>query len=105
MFASGQFELGKSDALTVPQQSIVVRDGFSFVFRLNTDSKVSQIKVQPGRRLGDRIEVKGGLSADTQVVLRGAGFLNDGDLVHVVAETAPATASAAGLATKTAVVK
>ncbi|HEX7986147.1 MAG TPA: efflux RND transporter periplasmic adaptor subunit, partial [Duganella sp.] len=101
MFASGQFELGKSDALTVPQQSIVVRDGFSFVFRLNADSKVSQIKVQPGRRLGDRIEVKGGLAADTQVVLRGAGFLNDGDLVHVVAESAPATASAA----KPAVVK
>ncbi|HWW70030.1 MAG TPA: efflux RND transporter periplasmic adaptor subunit [Duganella sp.] len=101
MFASGQFELGKSDALTVPQQSIVVRDGFSFVFRLNADSKVSQIKVQPGRRLGDRIEVKGGLGADTQVVLRGAGFLNDGDLVHVVAEAAPATASAA----KPAVVK
>ena len=95
MFASGQFELGKSDALTVPQQSIVVRDGFSFVFRLNTDSKVSQIKVQPGRRLGDRIEVKGGLTADMQVVLRGAGFLNDGDLVHVVAEGAPARAASA----------
>ena len=95
MFASGQFELGKSDALTVPQQSIVVRDGFSFVFRLNTDGKVSQIKVQPGRRLGDRIEVKGGLTADMQVVLRGAGFLNDGDLVHVVAEGAPARAASA----------
>ncbi|MEO5934058.1 MAG: efflux RND transporter periplasmic adaptor subunit [Duganella sp.] len=94
MFASGQFELGKSDALTVPQQSIVVRDGFSFVFRLNADSKVSQIKVQPGRRLGDRIEVKGGLAADTQVVLRGAGFLNDGDLVRKVAETAPAKVAA-----------
>ncbi|MBP1206854.1 RND family efflux transporter MFP subunit [Duganella sp. 1411] len=105
MFASGQFELGKSDALTVPQQSIVVRDGFSFVFRLNADSKVSQIKVQPGRRLGDRIEVKGGLSADTQVVLRGAGFLNDGDLVHVVAETAPATVSKSASAAKPAVVK
>ena len=95
MFASGQFELGKSDALTVPQQSIVVRDGFSFVFRLNSDSKVSQVKVQPGRRLGDRIEVKGGLTADMQVVLRGAGFLNDGDLVHVVAEPAPARAAGA----------
>ena len=93
MFASGQFELGKSDALTVPQQSSVVRDGFSFVFRLNTDGKVSQIKVQPGRRLGDRIEVKGGLTADMQVVLRGAGFLNEGDLVHVVAEGAPARAA------------
>ena len=102
MFASGQFELGKSDALTVPQQSIVVRDGFSFVFRLNTDSKVSQIKVQPGRRLGDRIEVKGGLTADMQVVLRGAGFLNDGDLVHVVAEGAPARAAGPAAAAPTA---
>ena len=94
MFASGQFELGTSDAMTVPQQSIVVRDGFSFVFRLNADKHVSQIKVLPGRRLGDRIEVLGGLSADTQIVVRGAGFLNDGDLVHQVAETAPAKLAA-----------
>jgi multidrug efflux pump subunit AcrA (membrane-fusion protein) len=28
MFASGQFELGTSDAMTVPQQAVVVRDGF-----------------------------------------------------------------------------
>ncbi len=90
MFASGQFELGVSQAMTVPQQAIVVRDGFSFVFRLNADQHVSQIKVTPGRRLGDRIEVLGGLTADTQIVGRGAGFLNDGDLVHKVAETAPA---------------
>lgn len=100
MFASGQFELGTSDAMTVPQQAIVVRDGFSFVFRLNADQHVSQIKVQPGRRLGDRIEVLGGLTADTQVVVRGAGFLNDGDLVHNVAETAPAAKLAPALAAK-----
>jgi len=86
MFASGQFELGASSAMTVPQQAIVVRDGFSFVFRLNADKHVSQIKVQPGRRLGDRIEVLGGLTTDTQVVVRGAGFLNDGDLVNIVAD-------------------
>ena len=94
MFASGQFNLGASQAMTVPQQSIVVRDGFSFVFRLNPDKHVSQIKVAPGRRLGDRIEVLGGLGADTQVVVRGAGFLNDGDLVHKVDETAPAKIAA-----------
>ncbi|MBV7537102.1 efflux RND transporter periplasmic adaptor subunit [Duganella sp. sic0402] len=86
MFASGQFQLGASEAMTVPQQAIVVRDGFSFVFRLNADKHVSQIKVQPGRRLGDRIEVLGGLDANTQIVVRGAGFLNDGDLVNVVAK-------------------
>jgi RND family efflux transporter MFP subunit len=87
MFASGQFQLGASDAMTVPQQAIVVRDGFSFVFRINADRHVSQIKVQPGRRLGDRIEVLGGLKTETQIVVRGAGFLNDGDLVNIVADT------------------
>ncbi|RSZ56025.1 efflux RND transporter periplasmic adaptor subunit [Massilia atriviolacea] len=91
MFASGQFELGTSDAMTVPQQAVVVRDGFSYVFRLNQDSRVSQLKVQPGRRLGDRIEVTKGLSADAVVVVSGAGFLNEGDLVRNVAATAPAS--------------
>lgn len=86
MFASGQFALGASDAMTLPQQAIVVRDGFSFVFRLNADQHVSQVKVQPGRRLGDRIEVLGGLNPGTDVVVRGAGFLNDGDLVNVVVD-------------------
>jgi RND family efflux transporter MFP subunit len=89
MFASGQFELGTSDAMTVPQQAVVVRDGFSYVFRLNPDQRVSQLKVQAGRRLDDRIEVTGGLSPDALVVVSGAGFLNDGDLVRNVAAAAP----------------
>ena len=91
MFASGQFELGTSDAMTVPQQAVVVRDGFSYVFRLNADQRVSQLKVQTGRRLADRIEVTGGLKPDALVVVSGAGFLNDGDLVrNVAAAAAPA---------------
>ncbi len=94
MFASGQFELGSSDAMTVPQQAVVVRDGFSYVFRLNADQRVSQLKVQTGRRLADRIEVVAGLTAETLVVVGGAGFLNDGDLVrNVAAVAAPAVAA------------
>ncbi|WP_312519145.1 efflux RND transporter periplasmic adaptor subunit [Massilia sp.] len=85
MFASGRFELGASNALTLPQQAIAVRDGFSYVFRLNQDSRVSQVKVTTGRRLGERVEITGGLSADVPVVVSGAGFLNDGDLVRNVA--------------------
>lgn len=84
MFAKGEFTLGKSGALTVPQQAVVVRDGFSYVFRLNTDSRVSQLKVQAGRRLGDRVEVLDGLTPETVLVVGGAGFLNDGDLVKNV---------------------
>jgi RND family efflux transporter MFP subunit len=84
MFASGEFALGESAALTVPQQAVVVRDGFAYVFRLNTDSRVSQLKVTTGRRLGERVEVTDGLAPDVSVVTTGAGFLNDGDLVRVV---------------------
>ncbi|MFS2019817.1 efflux RND transporter periplasmic adaptor subunit [Massilia sp. CT11-108] len=84
MFASGQFALGESAALTVPQQAVAVRDGFAYVFRLNADGRVSQLKVATGRRLGDRVEVTDGLPADALVVTSGAGFLNDGDLVRNV---------------------
>jgi RND family efflux transporter MFP subunit len=94
MFAGGEFALGASSALTVPQQAIAVRDGFSYVFRLNPDSRVSQLKVNTGRRLGERIEVVGGLAPDAQIVVQGAGFLNDGDLVrNVPASPAPAPAA------------
>ncbi|MBF8178160.1 efflux RND transporter periplasmic adaptor subunit [Herminiimonas contaminans] len=91
MFATGQFDLGNSTAVTVPQQTIVIRDGFSYVFRMNPDNRVTQIKVQPGRRLADRIEIISGVPTDAVLVANGAGFLNDGDLVKVVVDT-PATA-------------
>lgn len=84
MFAKGEFDLGSSNALTIPQQSVVVRDGFSYVFVLRQDSHVSQLKVQTGRRLGERVEVSAGILPDAEVVASGAGFLNDGDLVRKV---------------------
>ena len=88
MFASGQFQLGASSALTVPQQAVVVRDGFSYVFRLNPDQRVTQLKVATGRRLDQRLEVLGGVNAGTRIVVSGAGFLNDGDLVRNVSSPA-----------------
>ncbi len=93
MFARGDFQLGSSSALTVPQQAVVVRDGFAYVFRVAGD-RVSQQKVTLGRRIGDRIEVREGLAADAVLVAAGAGFLNDGDLVQVVPATAAGTAPA-----------
>ena len=83
MFARGEFVLGQSAALTVPQQALVVRDGFHYVFELKADSRVVQRRVQIGRRVGDRIEITGGLQPDARVVAAGAGFLNDGDLVKL----------------------
>ncbi|MGZ3185103.1 MAG: efflux RND transporter periplasmic adaptor subunit [Telluria sp.] len=92
MFATGHFQLGDSAGLTVPQQAIAVRDGFSYVFRLNRDQHVSQLKVNTGRRVGDRVEVTAGLPANSVIVVTGAGFLNDGDLVRTVPAAQPALA-------------
>ena len=84
MFAKGEFELGSSGALTVPQTSVVVREGFTYVYKLGADSRVSRSKVQTGRALGERIEIVSGLDAGVRIVAMGAGFLNEGDLVRVV---------------------
>jgi HlyD family secretion protein len=83
MFARGEFRLGGSAGLVVPQQAIVVRDGFSYVFRVEGGRAVQQ-KVRTGRRDGDRIELLEGVTPEAALVARGAGFLNDGDVVQVV---------------------
>ena len=83
MFARGDFEIGSSIALTVPQRALVVRDGFNYLFILSADQRVSQLKVQTGRLAGDRVEVLAGLPLDARVVVDGAGFLTEGDLVRI----------------------
>jgi HlyD family secretion protein len=83
MFAKGDFELGQSSAVTLPQTAVVVRDGFSYVYTVGADNRVAQVKLQTGRIVGDRVEILGKLAADARVVAIGAGFLNDGDLVRV----------------------
>ena len=93
MFARGEFEVGSSSALTLPQSAVQLRDGFSYVFKVGADSKVTQAKIAVGRRIGDRIEVKGGLDTAARVVVSGGGFLAEGDTVRVVEAAAPAASA------------
>ncbi len=99
MYAQGEIALGQSQALTVPQAAVVVRDGFSYVYTVGSDQKVNQLKVQTGRQSGDRVEVSNGLKADARVVASGGAFLNHGDTVRVV-DTPTAQAAPAPSATK-----
>lgn len=94
MYVKGDFELGAAGGLSVPQQSVVVRDGYSYVFAVGKDNRVARIKVTTGRRVADRVEITQGLTVGQAVVAAGAGFLNDGDLVAVVAAPAAAPAPA-----------
>jgi RND family efflux transporter MFP subunit len=89
MFASGQFQLGATQGLTLPQESVVMRDGFSFVFKLGENRRVIQTKVNVGRRVGARIEVLTGVTIADNIVESGAGFLTNDDLVAVSATVQP----------------
>ncbi len=92
MFAKGEFVLGKSSSLTLPQQALVLRDGFTYVFVVKNgydpkdrDNKtVQQVKVQTGRRIGNLVEIVSGLKSNQQLVAAGGAFLSDRDLVKIV---------------------
>jgi len=101
MYAQGEIALGQSQAITVPQTAVVVRDGFSYVYTVGADQKVSQLKVQTGRQSGDRVEVLSGLKADARVVASGGAFLNHGDTVRVVDAPAAQAVSAPSAAPAT----
>lgn len=88
MFAHGEFQLGVGVALTLPQTALSLREGFTYAFVLHDESggtgRVSQVKVQLGRRSGDRFEIVTGLHGGERIVASGASFLADGDFVKVV---------------------
>jgi HlyD family secretion protein len=86
MFARGEFALGEREGTTLPQSAVVLRDGFHWVFLIDAANKVQQRKVSVGTRVGERVEITGGLPAGARVVAEGAGFLADGDSVRVAAK-------------------
>jgi len=102
MFARGSFELGENEAITLPASALVLRDGFTYLMQVDKKNqpekqnqnaqqgKVKQIKVEVGKRVGDRVEVMGlENSMENEFVATGGAFLSDGDVVSVVGSSAP----------------
>jgi multidrug efflux pump subunit AcrA (membrane-fusion protein) len=83
MFAKGEFILGNNTGLTLPQEAIVTRDGFNYVFIVHPDKHVTKTKVEIGQRLGQRVEVLRGVQPGDEIANAGAGFLADGDIVNI----------------------
>lgn len=83
MFAQGEILVGAVDTLTLQQASVILRDGFAYVFEIGDGSRVAQRKITTGRRVGDRVEIVDGLTDKAIVVATGGAFLNDGDLVRI----------------------
>jgi len=93
MFAQGQILLGAATASVLPRESVIFRDGYPYVFVARAGDKagdgatfnVEQRRITVGGQRGEFTEVQSGLKADERIVVRGAGFLSDGDLVREVA--------------------
>ncbi|MGQ9365738.1 efflux RND transporter periplasmic adaptor subunit [Azospirillum sp. ST 5-10] len=90
MYADGRIAVGRQPGLAVPAESVVIRDGRAYVAALDRDGDgdgaspaVSLRAVATGRRQGDDVEIVGGVSQEDRLVVRGAGFLDDGDTVRL----------------------
>jgi RND family efflux transporter MFP subunit len=86
MYANGRVVLGNSAALVVPAESVVIRDGRSNVLAVVDRGLTPRVSLRPimvGRRQGDEIELVSGVGDSDRLIVQGAGFLNDGDVVRL----------------------
>jgi RND family efflux transporter MFP subunit len=86
MYVDGRVALAPSPAQVVPASSVVVRDGRSIVFRLESAGEESKVQAQAvtiGRRQGTEVEILDPLDAGGRIVAQGAGLLADGDTVRI----------------------
>jgi RND family efflux transporter MFP subunit len=86
MYVDGKVIIGQGEALVVPAASVTIRDGRNYVLKLMEDSTTPRVSLQPvtiGRRRADQIEIMDGARRDDRLVVSGAGFLNEGDLVRI----------------------
>lgn len=102
MYVNGKVILGESPAHVIPAESVVIRDGRSYVLKIAGDEprpRVALKAVTIGRRQDSSVEIIAGIDLGDHVIVQGAGFLNDGDIVRLATATeadAAFTAEGAG---------
>jgi RND family efflux transporter MFP subunit len=84
MFARGEILLGQTPAQMAPLGSVVIQDGYSYVFVLTSQQTVQRRHVTTGIIKDSSIEIVSGVEPGERIVDKGAGFLKDGDRVNVV---------------------
>ncbi|QDH75067.1 efflux RND transporter periplasmic adaptor subunit [Brevundimonas sp. M20] len=88
-FARATISVGAAPALIIPASAVVFREGRAGVYVIGQNDAVRFTLVQTGARSGDNVAITGGLQAGQRVVVSGAGFLGDGDLVTIGRPTPP----------------
>jgi hypothetical protein len=85
MFVHAQLALGHTRALVVPAEAVLGSAEQPFVYLLQK-GQAERHPVGLGRRFQDAVEVTTGLDGSEQVIVKGASFLADGDVVRVAAD-------------------
>lgn len=105
MFARGEIEVGKGEAVLLPVASVVMQDGYSYVFVLAGNDTVQRQRIEPAGIHGEYVEIRSGVNVGDVVAVKGAGFLKDGDTIAVaeqgVAEATTGQATAGPVDGKT----
>jgi len=84
MFARGEIVLDRGQTSMLPVGSVVVQDGYSYVFVVQADGTVERRHVETGAVKDNLIEIVSGVQPEDRIVDKGAGFLKDRDRVSVV---------------------
>jgi multidrug efflux pump subunit AcrA (membrane-fusion protein) len=83
MFARGNIDVGKGPGILVPVQSVVMQDGYAYVFVVRQGNVAERRLVKTANVHGDSIELASGVAPGEVVAVKGAGFLKDRDVVRV----------------------
>ncbi|WP_199316131.1 efflux RND transporter periplasmic adaptor subunit [Tolypothrix sp. FACHB-123] len=88
MFARAAITTNNAMGMTVPQKAVQPQpDGSTIVFMLSGEDIVRAQKVELGEPInGNRVEIKSGLKIGDRVIVKGAGYLKDGDKVLISPE-------------------
>jgi len=87
MFLRGKIVVSSNPGLSVPATAILPQtNGSAIVYLLQGEKAIEQEVVLGELLPGDQVEIKSGLKTGDRVVVKGAAFLKDGDLVSIVKE-------------------
>ncbi len=75
--------LAASNVMTIPRDSVVLREEGTFVMRINGDNRIERVRIEVTEGTGQRVAVRGELRPGDRIAVRGAEALDDGEAVVV----------------------
>ena len=82
-YVTGTINIGSVTALTIPESSVVNRDGYNYVMLVESNNTILQKKIELGDYVSNYVIVNSGVNSTDKIVVAGAEFLSNGDLVNV----------------------